>query len=104
MHAFVRIVRSFHTRDRDVRPVIFTTSPGPGADARQVGRREPRDRMADVLHARFRHAQRHAAASAVGIGSGARSPGGSSSLDGLERPSICRANFSKTAASFCWSG
>ena len=31
---------------------------GPGADAREIGRRQPRDGMPDVLDARFRDAQR----------------------------------------------
>ena len=41
-----------------VPPVIFSTSPGSGADAHQVDRRQPRDGVADVLDARLRDAKR----------------------------------------------
>ena len=58
-HAFVAVRPKASARaTADVPPVIFTTSPGSRADAQQVGRREPRDGVADVLDARFRNAQR----------------------------------------------
>ena len=57
-HALVRVVGQFGARDgnraaRDLQDVA-----GPRADALQIGRREPRNRVADVFDARFRHAKR----------------------------------------------
>ena len=47
----------FGARDGDGAAGDLQDVAGPGADAREVGRREPRDGVPDVLDARFRDAQ-----------------------------------------------
>ena len=58
-HALVSIVRELGARDGDRAAGDLQDVAGPGADAHQVGRREPRDGVADVFDARFRYAERH---------------------------------------------
>ena len=59
-HALVPVAPSSSARaTATVPPVIFRTSPGRAPMRVEIGRRQPRDGVADVFDARFGDAERH---------------------------------------------